>query len=59
MDESFNYSFSLEQAKELCLFLRRNEIGCSKYLNSLEIELQNFIYNSMTIDEAESYFNEN
>ncbi len=59
LDETFDFSFSLEQAKEICYQVRKNNIIFSKKLNKFYQEIQNFVYNSMTIDEAERFFNEN
>ena len=59
INEKFDYSFSVEQAKELCYFIRKNNVKFSNNLDNFYLEIQNFVYNSMTIDEAENFFNEN
>lgn len=59
INEKFDYSFSVEQAKELCYFIRKNNVKFSNNLDNFYLEIQNFVYNSMTIDEAEIFFNEN
>lgn len=56
--DEFSFSFDLEQAKEICYQIRKNNIIFSEKLNKFYLELQNFVYNSMTIDEAEKFFNE-
>ncbi len=59
LDENFDFSFSFEQAKELCYHIRKNNISLSEELSLFFLKLQDFVYNSMTIDEAEKFFNEN
>jgi hypothetical protein len=59
LDENFVYSLTLEQAKELCYHIRKNNICLSEELSIFYLKLQNFVYNSMTIDGAEKFFNEN
>ena len=59
INEKFDYSFSVEQAKELCYFIRKNNVKFSNNLDNFYLEIQNFVYNSMTIDEAVIFFNEN
>ena len=57
-EEKFNFAFDLEQAKEICYQIRKNNIIFSDRLNEFYTGIQNFIYSSMTIDEAERFFNE-
>lgn len=54
----FGYSFTVEQAKVLALMLRhRSEFdGDTGELNDLYTKLQVFLFNKMTIDEAEKFF---
>jgi len=56
---AFNYTFSEEEIKALVLLLRQNEPELPESLEKLKIKLQDCIYDSMTIDEAENFFNEN
>ena len=58
MEQTFRYDFSEDEIKALVLLLRKNEATLSGCLENLLLELQNCIYNSMTIDEAENFFNE-
>ena len=57
-EEKINFAFDLEQAKEICYQIRKNNIIFSDRLNEFYTGIQNFIYSSMTIDEAERFFNE-
>lgn len=56
--DSFNFTFTFEQAKEICYHLRKNNIVFSNDLNFFYTEIQKFVYNSMTIDEVEEFFDE-
>ena len=58
-EEKFKCEFDLEQAKEIFYHIRKNKIIFSDRLNEFYIGIQNFIYSSMTIDEAEKFFDEN
>ncbi len=58
-DEKFRFEFDLEQAKEICYQIRKNNIVFSDILNDFYTSIQSFVYSSMTIDEAERFFNEN
>ena len=58
-DEKFKCEFDLEQAKEIFYQIRKNNIIFSDRLNGFYIGIQNYIYSSMTIDEAEKFFDEN
>ena len=57
--QSFTYDFSEDELKALVLLLRKNEANLPGCLENLMLNLQNCIYDSMTIDEAEKFFNEN
>ena len=57
-EEKFKCELDLEQAKEIFYHIRKNNIVFSDRLNGFYIDIQNFIYSSMTIDEAERFFNE-
>ncbi|MCR4940640.1 MAG: hypothetical protein K5930_11130 [Treponemataceae bacterium] len=56
---TFTYDFSEEEVKALYLLLRKNEETMSNSLEDMKLRLENFIYDSMTIDEVENFFNEN
>ena len=58
-EEKFKCELDLEQAKEIFYQLRKNNIIFSDRLNGFYLGIQNFIYSSMTIDEAEKFFDEN
>ena len=55
---TFRYDFSEDEIKALVLLLRKNEAGLAECLENLMLNLQNCVYDSMTIDEAEKFFNE-
>ena len=57
-EEKFKCEFDLEQAKEIFYHIRKNNIIFTDRLNGFYIGIQNYIYSSMTIDEAERFFNE-
>ena len=57
--QSFTYDSSEDELKALVLLLRKNEANLPGCLENLMLNLQNCIYDSMTIDEAEKFFNEN
>ena len=59
MEQTFRYDFSEDEIKALVLLLRENEATLPGCLENLMLNLQNCIYDSMTIDEAEKFFNEN
>lgn len=54
----YTYDFTSDEVKLLTLFMRAHEeelpVGLEDFFSSIE----NYIYNSMTIDEAEKFFNE-
>ncbi|MBO4509047.1 MAG: hypothetical protein J5747_10500 [Spirochaetaceae bacterium] len=58
MEQTFRYDFSEDEIKALVLLLRENEATLPGCLENLMLNLQNCIYDSMTIDEAEKFFNE-
>ena len=57
--ENFELSLSIDQAKELCLLLRRRQSDGSFFLNNLEVRISNYLSEVMSIGEAEEFFNEN
>ena len=57
-NSSFSYDFSITEAKDLVLLLRKYEKDMSDSLRDFSISLHQYIYNSMTIDEAEKFFHE-
>ena len=57
--ENFELSLSIDQAKELCLLLRRRQADGSFFLNNLEVRISNYLSEVMSIGEAEDFFNEN
>ena len=58
MEKTFVYNFSEDEIKSLVLLLRKNECELPGCLQNLMLDLQNCIYDSMTIEEAEKFFNE-
>ncbi|MEE0999292.1 MAG: hypothetical protein UIH41_06495 [Treponemataceae bacterium] len=58
IDSSFSYNFSIQEAKDLVLLLRKHEKELPNSLIDFSISLQQHVYNSMTIDEAENFFYE-
>jgi hypothetical protein len=57
-EEFFRYDFTEDEIKALVLLLRNNEADLPGCLQNLMLNLQNCVYNVMTIDEAEKFFNE-
>lgn len=55
----YHYDFNVDEVKQLVLFLRKHEkvlpLGIEDFYSSLE----GYIYNYMTIEEAEIFFDEN
>lgn len=49
---------NIQEVKELCLFFRSLSFEKTKFITDLETELENYLFNTMTIDEAERFFNE-
>ncbi len=54
--EIFNYRFSAAEVKALILFIRRNERYLDPQLEKLVSELEQFLYDHMSIEEAENFF---
>ncbi|MGI5172053.1 hypothetical protein H0R92_00420 [Treponema sp. OMZ 840] len=52
------YRFSLHEIKQLALFFRKHEDSLPEELQNFFSFLESCIYNSMTIEEAERFFNE-
>lgn len=57
-EEFFRYDFTEDEIKALVLLLRNNEADLPGCLQNLMLNLQNCVYDAMTIDEAEKFFNE-
>lgn len=57
-DGTVSYSFSEEEIKSLALLLRRNEAVLDTVLDGFNGFLENTVYQSLTIAEAEDFFNE-
>ena len=57
-EEFFRYDFTEDELKALVLLLRNNEADLPGCLQNLMLNLQNCVYDAMTIDEAEKFFNE-
>lgn len=55
---SFSYDFSIQESKDLVLLFRKYEKDLPDSLKDFSISLHQYIYNSMTIDEAEKFFHE-
>ena len=53
---NLNYNFSFDEVKELVVILRNSEIPLK--LNKFKTTLENKIYEHMSIQEAEEFFNE-
>jgi len=54
----FSYDFTEDELRALVLLLRNNEAELPGCLQNLMLNLQNCVYDAMTIDEAENFFNE-
>ena len=55
---SASYTFTGEEIKSLALLLRRNEAVLDNVLDGFHAFLENTVYESLTIAEAEDFFNE-
>ena len=55
---SFSYEFTEDELKALVLLMRKNEAELPGCLQNLMLNLQNCVYDVMTIDQAEKFFNE-
>ncbi len=53
-----SYTFSEEEIKSLALLLRRNEAVLDTVLDGFHAFLENTVYQSLTIAEAEDFFDE-
>ena len=58
-EKLFNLNLTVEQAKQLCLVLRKNEPSNTKFLNDLETLITNYLFANMTLEEADDFFYEN
>ena len=56
IEEGFSYMFTVEEAKDLALFIRKYEDSIPDSLNKFTETLESLLYNSMSIDEAEEFF---
>ena len=57
--EGLDYFFSDAEIKKLTLLLRKHEAVLDVDLDVFKSYLENYIYCSMTIEEAEIFFDEN
>lgn len=55
-EEAFAYTFTSKEAGEFALFLRKYENDLPHILDNFMESLEAYLYNSMTIDEAEVFF---
>lgn len=53
---SLDYSFSVEEVHALARFFRKNQDGIPDVLFTFASKIEREIYNSMSIDEAESFY---
>jgi len=56
--EKFSYEFSVQEVKDLVLFLREHDNNLPDSLKNFSLLLHKHVYNSMTIDDAEQFFYE-
>ncbi len=56
--DGFSYQFSLDEIRTLIRFLRRHEEHLDPALENFMGAVEKYIYNTMTIDEAETFFHE-
>lgn len=54
----YHYDFTLDEVKQLVLFFRKYEEELPITLEDFFSTLEGFIYDYMTIEEAEIFFNE-
>lgn len=57
MSSGYEYAFSLEEIKQLVLLLRKQEDILPQELRRLFAFLESRVYDTMTIEEAECFFN--
>lgn len=57
-NDTTQYAFSDKQLRSLARLLRKNESGLDPELDGFLSFLENHIYHSMTIEEAEAFFDE-
>lgn len=57
--ERFNYNFTNEELKKLAFFFRKYDSLLPSEIDNFKDAVEDYIYNSMSIDEAEVFFNEN
>ena len=57
MSSGYEYAFSLEEIKRLLLLLRKHEQELPQELRRLFAFLEARVYDTMTIEEAERFFN--
>lgn len=53
-----DYSFTDPEMKSLALLLRKHEADLDVHLDVFRSFLENYVYNGMTIEEAEVFFDE-
>jgi hypothetical protein len=54
--EVLDYRFSAAEVKAFLLFVRRNEKYLDPQLEKLVSDLERFLYDHMTVEEAENFF---
>lgn len=59
IDEPFNYVFTEQELKKIVLFFRKNDSIIPSELGNFKESIESYICNSMSINEAEVFFNEN
>ncbi len=57
-NEDFSYSISKQELLELALFFRKKNVELPDGLITFSSAIEKFVYESMTIDEAEQFYNE-
>jgi len=55
-EHEISYTFTEKEIKSLVLLLRRNEAVLDRELDGLRDFMENAVYQSMTIAEAEDFF---
>ena len=59
MQEKLKIEMDLEEAKQLCLLLRKNEEQNTRFLHNLETSVSNYLFENMTIKDGSDFFYEN
>lgn len=56
IEKGFSYTFSVEEAKDIALFMRKFEDYIPDSLNNFTETIESHLYSSMSINEAEEFF---